>query len=43
MSRELARRSGVVVYTVSLKSPADLALDKLAGGGRRFAGEADYR
>ena len=39
---ELARRSGVVVYTVSLKSQADVALDRLSSGGQRFEGEADY-
>ena len=38
---ELARRVGVVVYTVSLRSPADQARDRLAGGGRRFAGAVD--
>jgi Ca-activated chloride channel family protein len=39
---ELARRSGVVLYTVSLKSQADVALDRLSSGGQRFEGEADY-
>jgi Ca-activated chloride channel family protein len=38
---ELARRGGVVVYAVSLKSQADVALDKLSGAGRRFQ-EADF-
>jgi Ca-activated chloride channel homolog len=38
---ELARRSGVVVYAVSLKSHADVVLD-LSIGGRQFQGEADY-
>jgi Ca-activated chloride channel family protein len=39
---ELARRAGVVVYAVSLKSPADLALENFSSGGRRFQREADY-
>ena len=39
---QLARRSGVVVYAVSLKSQADVALDNRSGGGRPFHGEADY-
>jgi Ca-activated chloride channel family protein len=39
---KLARRGGVVVYAVSLKSPADVALERLSSRGRRFQGEADF-
>jgi Ca-activated chloride channel homolog len=39
---ELARRAGVVVYAVSLKSPADVALQNLSSGGRPFQRETDY-
>jgi Ca-activated chloride channel homolog len=39
---ELARRGGVVVYTVSLKSPADLAMAKVTGAIRAFDGQAEF-
>jgi Ca-activated chloride channel family protein len=39
---DLARRTGVAVYTVFLKSPPSLALDAASRGAGRFEGEAEY-
>jgi VWFA-related protein len=39
---ELARRGGVVVYTVSLKSHAEIMLDKGPNGEREFQGQAEF-
>jgi len=39
---DLARRTGVAVYTVFLKSPPSLALDAASRGAGRFQGEAEF-
>jgi Ca-activated chloride channel homolog len=39
---ELARRTGVVVYAVELKSAADIEIEKLSTAGRRFQGDGEY-
>jgi len=39
---EMARRAGILVYSVSLRSPGELAREKLANGGRAFDSEGDY-
>ncbi len=39
---EQARRSGVTIYTVSLKSALQLAREKTQNNGRRYFSQADY-
>jgi Ca-activated chloride channel homolog len=39
---ELARRAGILIYSASVRSPGEVAREKLANGGRTFDGQGDY-
>ena len=39
---ELARRAGILIYSASVRSPAEVAREKLANDGRTFDGEGEY-
>jgi len=39
---ELARRAGILIYSASVRSAAEVARENLANGGRTFDGEGEY-